>query len=257
MKKKTEYKIDLISRSKGDPNLENNQYIPEAIKEKMRPHLISLHHPMRKVLDKLFMRKRITVDSKTFRKAGFHILATGPRSFVKVARHRYLPGYLVKANLDTTTQLKGERESWEWFVYRCRGAKKVKDVIKSKKIKHFVVADKWLYCLPEEPSPPNDYAHRRHLAILLVTDMDLAPEEENLEAWKSIITKEHLRELYTIIARAKGSSYRPDNISYTNSRKFAFIDTEYPTAKPDFKSIRHYLNADMKIYWDKLVKNGS
>jgi hypothetical protein len=86
--------------------------------------------------------------------------------------------------------------------------------------------------------------------------MNLTSKAQNLAAWKSLITGEHLKELYKIISYAKGSSYRPDNITYSVDGKFAFIDTEYPKAHPDYKSIRKYLSREMQAEWDKIVKNG-
>ena len=78
----------------------------------------------------------------------------------------------------------------------------------------------------------------------------------NYHAWKTFVTPKILDELYIIISRANGSSYRPDNIPYTQTGHFAFIDTEYPNKDPDFNSIRPYLSEEMWYYWDKLVKQG-
>ena len=183
-------------------------------------------------------------------------LATGPRSYISVARHPEMPHYLVKVYFDTVLQEKRNRASWEWLVQRCEGVRKVQQVIRDKHIHNFEAAKKWIYCLPPEPSPPKDRLHMRHFALLLVTDMDLVPKELNHFAWKNYITEEHLDELYLIISRAKGSSYRPDNIAYTNKGNFAFIDTEYPAQGPDFRSIRRYLSSEMRAYWDRVVSNG-
>lgn len=239
-----------------DPNVDGNRYLSDTIRKKMRPYLLPLQHPMRQILDELFLHERITLNRETFQNAGFKTLATGPRSFIRVARHEKMPGYLVKAYLDTVTREKRGKPSWRWLVYRCEGAKKVDSIIRSRDIKYFDVAKKWIYCLPAEPSPPRDAYHERHLALLLVTDMNLASSKDNYHAWRHVITKEHLRELYTIISHAKGSSYRPDNIAYVANGKFAFIDTEYPSSKPDYSSIKQFLNPEMQRFWEKLVKTG-
>ncbi len=167
-----------------------------------------------------------------------------------------MPGYLVKVYLDTVLKKKQNRASWQWLVKRCQGAAQVSDIIEQGGIQHFVVAKKWIYCLPPEPSPPFGKHYTRHLALLVVTDMQLTPEQENLDAWYHIITPKHLDELYLIMSHAKGSSYRPDNIAYTRTGQFAFIDTEYPSRGPDFNSIRRHLRPAMLTYWDRLVKNG-
>lgn len=256
--KKANYDLgpSIRVRKIKDPNLEKNPYISAEAKKAMKPYLISLEHPMRVVLDSIFLKKRATVDKYAFHKAGFKVIAEGPRSYILVARHRNLPGYLVKAHLDTELNKKYRKESWEWLVRRCEGASKIREIIQKRNIRYFVVAEKWLYCFPPEPSPPHDHHHTRHLALLLVTDMELVSKKRNYHAWTHYITKEHLDELYIIISRAKGSSYRPDNIAYTQHDQFAFIDTEYPTRGPDFRSIRLFLSPEMLEYWDKLVKNG-
>ena len=121
-------------------------------------------------------------------------------------------------------------------------------------MKYFKVPNKWIYPLPANPSPPISPAYTRHLIVLLVDDMHLASHNECLYAWYNKITPEHLNELYLIISYAKGSSYRPDNIPLTLNGTFAFIDTEYPSHKPDYSSIKPHLNAPMLAYWNKLIK---
>lgn len=238
-----------------DPNIKN-PLIQKKVRRAMKPYLLSQTHPMRNTLDAIFQNNRATVDEETFLKEGFQTIATGSRSYIVVATHEKLPGYLVKVYLDNELNKKSDKESWDWLVRRCQGAKQIRDIIKRRNIKYFVVPDKWLYCLPPKPSPFTTPLHTHHFAILLVTDMELAPKRRNYNVWYDDITKEHLKELYLIISRAKGSSYRPDNIAYTKNDQFAFIDTEYPNRGPDYLSIRHFLNPEMCDYWDKLVTNG-
>lgn len=240
----------------GNHDFENNSYFSRAIKKKLRPHIIPDSHPMKPVLDSIFKSTRATADENTFAAAGFETIAARPRSHLKVARHPQLPGYLVKAMMDTEKRRKKRKPSWQWLINRCEGANKIAELIKMRKIKYFNVAKKWIYPLPVDPPPPSAEEYVRHLTILLVTDMNLVSEKKNLKAWKKKITKDHLDELYFIISRAKGSSYRADNIWYTKENKFAFIDTEYPTSGPDYESIRRFLNPEMRAYWDRIVKKG-
>lgn len=242
---------------KKDPNVEKNRFLLKRQKEAMSPHLLPMNHPIRHVLDSIFLKQRATLDKDTFFSAGFRIIAKRPRSYIIVAKHRHLPGYLVKAYLDTELKKKFKKDSWEWLVRRCEGAKKISAIIKQIRSRFFTVAKKGIYCLPADPAPPSDnklYTH--HLALLVVTDMKLTSEKECIQAWSTVITKEHLSELFRILVRAKGSSYRPDNIAYTEKGTFAFIDTEYPSLGPDLTSIRPFLNEEMRIYWDELITNG-
>lgn len=240
----------------SEPNFNDNPYVTDYVQNLMEPYLLPLDHPTRKFLDSICLKTRVIKDKKTFDRAGFKVISHRPRSHILVASHRRMPGYLIKVVLDTELRDKRGTKSWRWFVRRCQGAEKIRSIIQERRMKHFVIADKWIYCLPYHPSPPNDSYHQRHLAILVVTDMHLVPEGENLDAWRHEITKDHLDELYEIISGGNGSSYRADNINYTYEGTFAFIDTEYPTTRPDFKSIRPFLNSKMRKYWDYLVKRG-
>lgn len=244
-----------IAKQQVHAQFENNPHISKKAKNQMRPYLIPLTHPMKRNLDLIFA-SRVTMTESNFKLAGFNIVSVRPRTYIYVAGHPWLPGYLIKANMDTETREKRDKPSWYWLVQRCIGAEKIRRVIEKKKIKHFVVANKWIYPLPAEPSPPKSSQFTRHLAVLLVTDMQLVPKLHNHHAWQHYITKSHLDELYIILSRAKGSSYRPDNIWYTKNKQFAFIDTEYPDHKPDYRSIRRYLSKEMRNYWDSLVKSG-
>jgi len=239
-----------------DPNIEYNRFISMSTKKAISPYLLPLEHPMRKPVDSIFLKMRVTANAAIFFTAGFRTIATGPRSHIIVAKHCKLPDYLVKIFLDSEVKKKFNMSSWKWLVRRCEGAKKIRNIIRRRHIRLFAVPDKWIYPLSPSPAPPNDRHYTRHLAILLVTDMKLATEKANYQAWFNKISKEHLNELYEIIVRAKGSSYRPDNIALTRNGKFAFIDTEYPTSGPDFKSIRYFLNSELCDYWDSLVTNG-
>lgn len=252
----TDYEMAQMFRHQANKDFENNASIPSSVKDKIRPYVIPDTHSMKKNLDAIFLRTRATTNQKTFKAAGFKTLRKGPRSYVHVASHPSLPFHLVKAYMDNELEKKRGHSSSYWMIKRCEGAKKIAEIIQKKRIRYFVVASKWIYPFPAQPSPPKDALHTRHCGLLLVTDMDLAPKKENHFAWSHLITPGHLDELYVIISRAKGSSYRPDNISFTKSGLFAFIDTEYPSGGPDYKSIRSYLSTEMQDYWDELVRRG-
>lgn len=250
------YERNVFLRTKSVANhyFENNQRIPSSIKSYMRPYIMPETHPMKEVMDAIFA-KRVTYNEKCFLAAGFNIISKRPRSYVYVAKHPKLKGYIIKAYMDTEQRLKHYLESWNWLVKRCQGASKIRVIIKKNHFKHFRVARKWIYPLPDNNLPAKDSKHKFHLAVLLAQDMELIDHDANLRKWKNDVTKDMLKELYVIITRAKGSSYRPDNICFTRKGDLAFIDTEYPTSGPDYYSIRHYLSTPMKLYWDGLVKN--
>lgn len=230
-------------------NFSNNPLVPSESKEKIKPFLLSDAHPIKPLIDAIFLDKRVTKDEKTFAKAGFQTIAVTERSFIRVAKHPWVPGYLFKVALDSETRNKRDKPEWHWFLQRCIGAKKIRTIIRDNQFQYFKAPHKWIYPLPLETKPEN--SHRA--VVLIVEDMGIVSKEDSKWAWGHKITRAHLNELFVIIRDGKGSSYRYSNIPYTRSGLFAFIDTEYPNAKPDFERIRHALAPKMAAYWDDLV----
>lgn len=213
-------------------------------------YLLPLNHPLKPALDEIFGNERVTRDLLSLSKAGFKILYEGERSYIVIASHPKLPGHLVKLYLDVERRIKRDVPGWKWLLRRCQGADAVRQAIKKIKSKHFSAPQKWLYQLPYMQG----YEGRPF--VLLVEDMQLVSEEENEQAWKTLMTKEHLNELYQIIKRARGTSYRKDNIWLSKNGTFAFIDTEYPYRNPNFEKLGYYLASAQREYWHKIVKKG-
>lgn len=252
-----ELKANLLAKAahyRSYNDFEKNPYLNDMMRNKIRPYILPYHHPARCVLDNIFHHRRAILNDHTLQEAGFIILHHKPRSFIRIASHPKLPGYLFKIYLDSELREKNYKPGWLWLVARCKGATQLKKVIKAKKSRFFQVPNKWLYPLPPDPSPPKSEEYKRQLVILIVEDMNLVSDEETVDAWKTQITHSHLKELYAIISKAKGSSYRPDNICLSKNGKFSFIDTEYPKQKADYGSIRPFLSPEMRHYWDKLVR---
>lgn len=240
--------------NKSYNEFKTNSFTSKAYKKALAPHVMPQNHPIKKSLDAIFTNQRVTSDLESFEAAGFKLLPTNQRSYVVVARHPDLPGYIIKACLDSEKNKKFGEPSWVWFVRRCELAKKIQSVIKSQKCYQFTVAKKWIYPLPTTPPPTNELYERKN-EILVVTDMNLASDTENTEAWYHM-SRTHLKQLYKIITYAGGSSYRKDNIPFTKSGKFAFIDTEYPYKTPSYETVIPSLSPEMRTYWMRLVKKG-
>lgn len=255
---------DLLSlvrkaiRTKKSASVNNwlsNPYISKKAIKLVKPWIIPDSHPAKPILDALFTSSRVTASDDTLIAAGFTILYSQPRSFIRVVRHPLLPGYLIKLYPDSELRQKKNQPDWYWFAQRCAGAQKIAKILKKKKIKHFTVAKKWIYPLPAETSPPNSRQYQRKNFILLVEDMQLVSREENKDAWKYVITPQHLKEFHTVITAAKGSSYRASNVPFTMTGKFAFIDTEYPEKKTNYDNIKPYLSPEMLATWEQIVKS--
>ncbi len=245
-----------LSSLKADYNdFEKNQYITSEAREDIRPYLLPEKHPMKSKLDKIFHSSRASFDDQSLTKAGFDIKFKQPRSFIRVVSHPSLPGYLLKIVTDVELRKKNNKPEWHWFVNRCKGVQKIHDVLQKNKIKYFAAPKKWIYPLPLHPYPSkNAHSNSRKIVVLLVEDMELTSKHENLSAWRKVITKEHLDELYTIISRVGGHSYRASNIPHTKNGKFAFIDTEYPKSPPGYGDIMGYLSPKRQLYWERLVR---
>ena len=231
-------------------DLASNPFFSSKERKRISLHLLPSTHPIKPILDAIFLTERATLNEQTFAAAGFTIKFHQPRSFIKVASHPLLPGYLLKVYLDDERRLKQKIPGWQWFVNRVVLAKKIAQCIKKNNIEHFIVPKKWIYPLPVSPFVPIGYARKNE--VLVVEEMKLCSQQESIHAWKTLITKEHLDEFYAIFKHCGGSSYRPDNVVYTQDGKFAFIDTEYVKHPPYYWDLCKYLSPEMAAYWQSL-----
>lgn len=243
--------IDLYFKLKHIKQTKPRRINTSNFSERVKPYIIPADHSAKEVLDLIFTQPRVTKDLNTLAAAGFITVSIRPFSFAVVVQHPDLPGYLQKLYLDTEQRKKNGKEGWEWLIQRCEGAENIRKLIKKKKLKYFSVPDKWIYLVPE-----TSRKSKGQPCILLVTDMDLVSQAESVEAWKTIITKEHLNELYTILSNGFASSHVGWNIPYSKSGKFSCIDTEYPKRAPNYQEVEEYLSDEMKTYWKQLVKSG-
>ena len=231
-------------------------HVDSKERKALAPYELPEDHPIWPIVSSLFSQERVTQNELSLIAAGFTILHLQPRSFITVASHPSLPGYLFKIYLDAQRRKKLGIDWWKWFHRRLQGVKKVQKALTFINSRFFKAPKKWIYFLPKEPYPLENPELLRKDEILIVENMDLASEAENLNAWKTCITKEHLDELFFIMKYGGGSSYRPDNIALTNEGTFAFIDTEYPQKKADFNTITPFLSDEMQEYWKRKIKRG-
>lgn len=226
-------------------NFDDNFCLDKHMKKEIKPHLLPADHPLKNTLDQIFSGPRVIENEIAFAEAGFETLQVRPGSFIVIARHPLLPGYLLKLYLDNETRQKDGVPGWKWLVNRCKGAENIRTLIRKKNLKHFIVPDKWLYPLPPDPKG-------RHPIVLLVTAMNLVSQQQNKQAWLNV-TEEHLDELYSIISYGYASCDLFGNIQYTKEGKFACIDTEHPKRKLKLSRIRPHLSELMQTYWNKLI----
>lgn len=233
------------------PNFKDNPYLDQSMQILMAPYLLPTTHPAKPILDVIFSQSRAIANKETFANAGFITLHAQPSSYIRVAKHPAIPGYLLKVYLDTIVELKRGRVGWQWLTDRCIGAENIKKLIKKKKLQFFTVADKWIYPLPPEPKPQEP----AQPIVLLVRDMNLVSYHDSVSAWKNA-SHALINELYCVLSHGYGSYFLPGNIPLTKSGKFAFVDTEYPKRKISMHNVKRFLSTEMKGYWDQLVKSG-
>jgi hypothetical protein len=220
------------------------------MQERIAPYLLPLTHPFKPALDAIFSASRPTENEASLAQAGFATIAVKKNTYVHVVRHPAVPGYVFKLHLDSELRQKLQKPGWFWLANRCEGAEKIRHLIKSKKIKHFVAPDKWLYPLPYSPNP------NAKSVVLLATDMRLVSHSKSQQAWKKAGHRV-LEELYIVLSHGYGSWFLTGNVPYTKSGKFAFIDTEYPKREISLGKVKHYLSEEMQAYWEWLIIAGS
>lgn len=214
--------------------------VPEITQEEMASYILPKSHHLVPILNKLFQNPYTLKNEKEFKKAGFNILHTRASSML-IASHPKLKGYLVKVHLQNSSR--NVSQVWENLVNRCKGADNVRKLIKEKHIRYFTVADKWIY-FPPTPDP---------IPVLVVTDMQIVSKEKSKLAWKTKITRRHLREIFCLVSHGFASTSFPSNIPYTKNKTFAFVDTERPFRVPFYDHARAHLSEEMQLYWDELM----
>lgn len=236
------------------PDFNDNPYLTDRMQTTIAPYLLPLNHPMKAKLDSIFSASRATENEKSLADAGFEIIA-GPmkRSYIIVARHPKIPGYVFKLYLDSEKRYRKEVPHWLSLARRCAGAFGIRKIIERENICHFVVPDKWLYVLPVYP-----YSNVLDPEPILLMETDMEPEslEVSTQMWNTVITREHLNELYAILKSGYGGSGTMSlfgNVPFTKQGKFAFIDTEKRKTHLPLKYVKKYFSKDMALYWDSLI----
>lgn len=235
------------------PHFSDNPAISAKMRHIIKPFLLPLDHPMYPVLQSIFTKYSVIKNASSLRKAGFTIVHSQKKSFIKVLSHPELKGYLLKVYTDSERNIPHGHPGWRRFALRCSVAQKIKKIIVRHKIRHFVVADKWIYPLP----PPSKHRSARQPVVLIVKDMNIYGGADSRRAWEKKATHRTLKELYTIFSRGYGSVYLAGNLPYTHNGMFAFIDTEYGKRRLNLYNMKKYFSNRLQGYWTSLVRHGS
>jgi hypothetical protein len=230
--------------------------IERSVWESLSPYFLPEDHPAKPMLDEIFTRSRATLNAQTMKDAGFYFLKTHNRKRAAIVANDRLPGYVVKLYLDDQ---KGMNE-WPNYVKRIHGMIDLKEAIARHHYEHiFILPNKWIYPLPEQPVPPNNGHHHKKHFILVAEKLDIVQRETNLRIWKGQypgVTQEKLKALY-ILVKELGliDTIYPRNIPFTHDGYIAIVDTEFHGKWPiPYGNFVPYLSSEMGKYWKKLYK---
>lgn len=238
------------------PPLEHSPsiFVDDELWEEVQSYLIENHHPIKRKLDQIFFHARGIVDSASMEAAGFTVLPPQHNTKVIIARHPKLKGFILKLYLDEQSYFKNKPEHIQW-IKRISGAKLIRRYVKKHNYGHlFKIPKKWMYLLPDEPSPPPEYLRKKFL--LIAEDMELFDEKTNEELWRGPwVTEELLQALFKITTDlGLRDSARPCNCPFSIDGKASFIDTEvFERSDVKYELLLPFLSPAMQNFWKKLT----
>ncbi|WP_154017865.1 hypothetical protein [Candidatus Protochlamydia phocaeensis] len=233
-----------------------NPHVTQSVWNKASAYFLPENHPIKPKLDRMFSATRVTKDPESFKKAGFKRYRPGRKSHIMASSHPELNHFFIKAFPDTDVMIKAD---WQKLIGRIEGARAVKASIASHGYKSmFKVPNKWLYPLPEHPSPPNNSRYLRKNFILVAENMRILENKKNDKAYKHKMTTQLLDAIYILINEVGLSdSVYAFNIPFCKDGKIAFIDTEDHHRWPiPWHKLGNYLSSDMQKHLERLVRNG-
>lgn len=227
----------------------------DKIQKLISPYLLPEKHPLKKDLDSLFSKSRVTFNLDTLEKAGFD--GSFPRKYTRliVTRHSRFPGYIFKLYLDVQRYHSDEKEYKQW-ISRIKGAEQIRDFIQKTETEHlFKVPEAWIYRLPAKSKCPDGYIPKDY--ILIEQDMELLSSEENKQLWASeAISEDLLTWVFALVGEiGLDDCLKPDNLPFTCDGRIAFIDTESYGKKVKYKHLLPFLSEKNQDYWKQLYRD--
>lgn len=252
--------LKSLLRAAATPHKNKYEYeFPEATEqawEEVKPYLIPANHPAWPKLNRIFCNSRATLNSETFKKAGFIRPRPGRFSRVSASSHPECKEYFIKAYCDCEL---GILYDWRKWIHRIRGAEFIRSTIKEYRLQNdFKVPHKWIYPLPKYPEPPKSSKFLRKNFILVVENMRIEEHSRNEKLYKSKMSHTLMDGLYTILqVCGLNDSVYVFNIPFCKDGKMAIIDTEYHHKWPvPFHKLTDKFSKEMRSYWTKITFNG-
>ena len=210
-------------------------------------YLMPDNHPAKKALDTIFSPAYALASPQSMKRAGFFLrLRSDPRKLI-AAKHPFLPDYIIKAYLDTHSEID---EEWKYLVDRIIGARIIQESIEDNHYNHLMkVPKKWIYALPNPG---------RRKYVLVAENMNLMSPAKNAACYLKKMNKERLAALFVLLKEnLLIDSVYISNIPFCTDGKIAFIDTEHfhTMAKPvPYEMLLPKLSREMQDYWNTLIR---
>lgn len=190
--------------------------------DNVNQYLLPKKHPLQNQLKTLFSDPEMFEDPQNLLRNGFWVFPRVHRQFMVIA-HPSINNYLFKKfqnSIDSQDQLKN-------YITRVKGARTLAKFIATKKLRHVVVPQKWLYALPKRF---NDKNTNETTYILIVEKLDICggwthPQGELAQRYLNI-SKDVLKELCLVLYNFRGLDSMIHNMPFTYQNQIAFIDTE-------------------------------
>jgi len=234
---------------------EKPSHISDELWEEVTPYFLPFDHPFREKLDALFLEKRVILNKETMKTAGFSPIKARKYTHLIVTKHPNFPGIIFKIYLDAQRYYKKNPEHVYW-IQRIEGATLLQSLIEDSNLAQtYKVPKKWIYPLPEFPSPPHHVLRKNF--ILVETDMEIVHSEKNLKLWKSQkVTPGILETLFFLLNTLElKDCAKPDNIPFSKDGTIAFVDTQTHHSPPvRFEKLTPYLSEDNQRIWKQLIQ---
>lgn len=232
----------------------SSKFLSTEVWEIVANYMMPNNHPIKEKLDQIFSASRVFCNLNSMQAAGYAPTTPQRNSQLIVTRHPAFKGFVFKAYLDTQSYFQKEPEYLHW-VKRVKGANSIRQSIKKHHYRHlFKVPKKWLYFLPDTPSPPKQCL--RKLFVLVEEDMNICDKIENNKIWKSeTVTKEFLNAFFTIITDVGLRDTSPANCTFSRDGRIAFVDTESCDRSPvKHEPVLRCLTKKMQKHWLNLFQ---
>lgn len=233
------------------------QHVEQEAWEAVQGYLMPDNHPCKPTLDRLASKVRFIQNPQTMKRSGF---SRGERvghwSRVCASPHVDMPKYYFKVYCDNEIYIKYD---WKRWIHRCQGAKLIDQCIKRNNLQSlFKVPRKWIYCLPKDPSPPNNENYLRKNFILVCDNMRICDHSENEKKYKKNMDRTRLEGMYRILQECGlYDSVYCFNMPFNKEGYICIIDTEYWHKWPvPFDRLLKCFSKENKKYWEKITKSG-